>query len=712
MSASNTDDEITFGVLAKIFWRSKWLIAFCTILTVGAGGYYAYIVAEPRFSATAIIEFKGREKPLLDFESVLSGSSTDSASINTEIEIIKSRKIAEEVVRRLNLTEMPEFNTSLQPKPAFDPKAMLRELLGLTRPSVSMTEEERKAAALRKSTAKLRESVVVSGGRDSYLFPIKVEASRPYVAANIANMIAEVYIEDQLAKKFAETEQAIDWLSDRARELEEELRVQENKFKVLQSESDLISREALLALNLQIKEFRERLNARRQDLADSEMRTGQLEKARDENAKSMLLLLYDDPILNRLGNDLDDTLQGESNVRQTFISRLDQLETTARSNEARINDEVRSLTVSLERLEQSAAEQSEDLQKIDQMERELSVTRDLYQTFLTGLQEATVQIGLVRADAQVMTSALPPQSPFAPRRSLILMASVIAGLVLGAAIALIKMMRDQSRLTVRTSRDLQAVSDIKILGEIPKMPVRRRQDVLGYLQKHPTSASVEAVRNLRTSVLMSSESSPHKVIMLTSTVPGEGKTTVALALTENLAGLGKKVLLVEGDIRRRTLNTYFPKLTGGSNIMRVLEGEDSLSEAVCHDKSMGVDILLGAKSNANPADLFASEAFRNFLKDARETYDYVCIDTPPVLIVPDARIIGQSVDSVIYCVKWNDTPLPQVQAGIYQLDMVGIKISGFALTQIDTRQMATYSGVYGGYGGYGGVYESNGYYKN
>src|SRR6056297_3516591 len=179
------------------------------------------------------------------------------------------------------------------------------------------------------------------------------------------------------------------------------------------------------------------------------------------------------------------------------------------------------------------------------------------------------------------------------------------------------------------------------MGQVPQIPMSKRSQLISYLKNKPTSAASEAIRNLRTSVLLSNIDTPPKVIMSTSSIPGEGKTTQAIALAQNFAKLGKSVLLIECDIRRRTFTSYF-KDTPDVGIVTALARTRPLEEIVFHDKELGADVLMGEKSSVNAADLFSSERFHEFIGHTRSAYDIVIIDTPPVLVVPDARVVGQS----------------------------------------------------------------------
>jgi capsular exopolysaccharide synthesis family protein len=232
------------------------------------------------------------------------------------------------------------------------------------------------------------------------------------------------------------------------------------------------------------------------------------------------------------------------------------------------------------------------------------------------------------------------------------------------------------------------------------VPARSRKKVLTYLQDKPNSAVAEAVRNLRTSLLLADLDKPPKVIMSTSSVPGEGKTTQSISLALNLAGLGKKVLLIEGDIRRRVMNTYFdiPEKCG---FLSVMLGDVSLDDALTPVPGMNFDVLFGEKSQTNAADIFSSTRFGAFLQELRERYDYIIVDTPPVLAVADARIIGRWVDSTIYTVQWDKTSHRQVLEGLRAFAQVNVKVTGLVLGQISPRGMKRY-----GYGDSYGVYQT------
>ena len=190
-------------------------------------------------------------------------------------------------------------------------------------------------------------------------------------------------------------------------------------------------------------------------------------------------------------------------------------------------------------------------------------------------------------------------------------------------------------------------------------------------------------------VVLSNVDQPPKVIMLTSSMPGEGKTTTAIALAQNFVGLGKKVLLVEGDIRRRVFKSHL-SLMQEDGIISVVSGKMSLDQAVQTSPDIDADILVGEKASTNAADLFSSERFKALLEEARSYYDVVIIDTPPILIVPDARVIAQLVDAVIYVVQWNKTRRQQVLEGLRLMSEKDSQVVGVALSMVNPKGLEKY----------------------
>ena len=684
--------------LFRALWRGKWLIATVALGALLVGGYYALGVAEPQYRSNAKLTVEMRTNQVVDIESVISGVSTETAALNTEVEIILSRRVLGTLVDDLGLIEDPEFNEELrEPTIASQLPGAVRGLIGVEGPAETAVEKSPRD----KTIDALREALSASVQRDTYVFTISATTGDAEKSARIVNALAETYIDEQIAVKFEATEQAVDWLSTRVAELETDLREREDTLKQARSETDLISPEALEGLNVQAKDLRERLSEMRARAQVAQVEARRLRDLYDAGDREGLADETGDPALQRLAADVRG---GDPEAAALFDQRAETLVASAANTHDRLQGQADALADSYRSLQERIDRQSADLVRIEQMAREVEATRTLYETFLTRLKETTIQRGLQQADSRVLSDAILGEK-VAPRTTLILALSLVLGVMAGAAIVLIRQFMHN---TFRSAEELEAATGLPVLGQIPRMPIKARNDLIGYLRDKPTSAPAEAIRNLRTSLLLSDIDNPPKVIMSTSALPGEGKTTQAIALTQNLSGLGKKVLLIEGDIRRRTLGEYFADVPAGG-ILTALSGEVPLHEVVFHDDRLAADVLMGEKSRANAADLFSSERFGSFIERAREAYDYVIIDTPPVLVVPDARVIGQHVDAILFSVAWDKTHRAQVVAALKEFDSVNLGVTGIALGQIDARGMRRYGygGKYGAYGAYGkGYYEA------
>lgn len=709
-SSQIEDDEIDLLQLFGTLWRGKWIIILCAMIAVLVGGYYAYGVAVPKYSATTTLALQIRGSQIVDIESVMSGVSSDDASLNTEIEVIKSRKLGEQLVTRLSLTEDPEFNPTIDDDSVnflelalsqwFDvdlaagekvTRELLDRWLGITLPD-EVTFSERQV--FDKTVDNVMNIITATLQRNTFVFSVSAKTTDPQKSVRMANTLAEIYIADQIAVKFEATENAVTWLSERVTDLEVELKTREDEIKELRAGSSLVTPESLAALNQQANDMSDRLVDLRALAQGAEARLGALQQLQASGDVDAMQATFSDPVLRRLYNDL---ASGGQQTRDLFDDRFSLLIQREANDTQRAVAQAVSLETSYENLQEEIASKTQDLVEVQQAEREVQATRVLYETFLARLKETTVQRGLQEADARVLSPSINGRY-VEPRKSRILALSLILGGMIGVAIVLLQQFLHNG---FRTAEDLERHTGISVMGQIPRIPISKRESLVPYLKSKPTSAASEAIRNLRTSVLLSNIDSPPKVIMSTSSIPGEGKTTQAISLATNFAGLGKSVLLIECDIRRRTFTRYFKNVPDGG-IVTALARERPLNEIVFHDPELDVDVLMGEKSAVNAADLFSSDRFHEFIRNARNSYDIVLIDTPPVLVVPDARVIGQSVDAILYSVAWDRTAKGQIDEGIRQLATAKLKITGFVLSQIDPKGMARY--------GYGGRYSAYGAY--
>lgn len=690
------EDEIDLGQLLRTLWRGKIWIVLAAMLFLIMGAWYAFKMAVPIYTAKATVALESREQTIMDIESVMAGLSGDQSTINTEVEVIRSRILIERLVRELDLVNDPEFNWRLREPSKFT----LGAAVAFVRLQISGPPPPLPAPSERKILDSVidsvRSSVSVSNIRNSLVFNIGTRTKSPQKSTAIANTLADLYIEDQVKVKFAKTEQATKWLGERVAQLQIALELAEENLKRFSRNTDLVSPEGLIALNRQLKEFRERRDDLEISLTAQQTLFEQLAEAAAAKDYTRFAELANDQAFSVVLQRASDT---QLSVVQAQAGTLLDKKTL---DIVRAKSQLQAIGTSITNVTQRIGQQSDELVKLQQLQREAEANRLIYEAFLGRLKETSIQQGIQQADSRVISRAVVPDAPVAPQKSRILALSLMLGIMFGAAGLLL---REMSQNTFRTAEDLEAATKTSVLAQIPIIPARSRKNVIKYLMDKPNSGAAEAIRNLRTSLLLANVDKNPQIILSTSSVPGEGKTTQSIALALNFAQLGESVLLIEGDIRRRVFTQYFTLPSPEKNFLSVLSGNAKLDEVIYKDSPNKFDILLGESSSVNAADLFSSDKFAAMLEDLRSKYDRIIIDTPPVLAVPDTRVIGQRADAIVYSVKWDSTSQRQVLDGLKSLETVNLRVSGLALVQINKRGMKKY-GYGDSYGNYQGYYES------
>jgi capsular exopolysaccharide synthesis family protein len=245
------------------------------------------------------------------------------------------------------------------------------------------------------------------------------------------------------------------------------------------------------------------------------------------------------------------------------------------------------------------------------------------------------------------------------------------------------------------------------LGIVPIAETSEGQLPSDYLLKKPLSIYAESIRSIRASIHFSNVDRPPKTVVVTSSFPNEGKTAFSISLARLLAKAGQKVILVDADMRRPRIHSILNLDKTKPDLAMVLAGDAPLANAIQKDIS-GADIIIASAKTLNPQDLLSSHQMEKLLATLREKYDMVIIDTPPVMAVADAALIGQKVDTTVYVVRWSATPREVVSEGLKQLAKFNIKIAGIVLSQVDLQDKRQYG--YDDYSYYYGQYKN--YYTN
>ncbi|MBT0958245.1 polysaccharide biosynthesis tyrosine autokinase [Alphaproteobacteria bacterium KMM 3653] len=695
---AEAEDVIDLGALVATLWRGKWIVAVVAAICVFLGGFYAYRGATPVYRSTAVVLLEVQQ-PLMDLPGALGGLTGDATEVNSELEVLRARGLVREVVLEQNLVDDPEFNGALrEPGMMAKLRAWVGGMFGSKSPDAGTQSEVEKAEqTLNTVVSSVREKLSARNVPNSLVFEVSFESESPRKAARLTDAFVDAYLERQINVKFDALQQAVEWLSSRVAELQVQLEEAEQARATFSSSTDLVSVEGLQLLERQLKDLRDRVADQDESIAQRETSLTVLQGA---TTRELQAELSGDRILGRLIQNL-----GTPSAEASFDARVAIVIDQAQTELARLRMQRANLDRSATDLAAQIEQQNADLIRLQQLNREAESIRLLYETFLTRLNETAAQQGVQKSDSVVLSNAVIANYPISPRKSLILAMAGVLGLMLGSLLVLLREARSSG---FRIASDLEKAVGQVVLGQIPLIPARGRAKTLSYVKDKPASAAAEAIRNLRTGLMYSNIDNPPRVIMVTSSIPAEGKTMTSIALALNLAATGQKVLLIEGDIRRRTFKAYFPALKS-EGVVSVLNGDVKLGEAVQRLPEYDIDILSGEESLVNAADLYSSKKFAGMIQEMREVYDIIVIDTPPVLVVPDARIIANVADAVLLCVKWDSTSEAQVAEAMRLFRSDNTRVTGLALTQISLKGMQRYGygGTYGAYGKYGNKYYTN-----
>jgi polysaccharide biosynthesis transport protein len=737
---ASSQDGLDLKSIFRILYRRKALILACMVVITTLTAALAY-QRTPEYTAAAQILVNTRESRVVQQDAVMDRLGRDDLTLETEMRLIRSRAHARQVVDRLALVGDPEFNAELR-----EPEeSLVAELFGqpLVWLASQLPDEWLIASGLAdqlnnnnnveepRSPEDVRESVVrryLSGleiARDgnSYLINVAYTSPDPHKAANLANAAAEAYVMAQLDAKRHATRQAYGWLEQRVEELREQVEDAERSVERFRADHGLIAAQGatlgeseLADLNRQLMQARAERSEREAKLrlarevqargygfeAVTEVLTSPVVQGlrRDEAAlvreEAQVSLELGDrhPRIIQLRAEIDNIRSKIAAEMQTIVNNLE--------NEVRVvGSREQSLQASLDEARGTSADTRQAEVQLREHERRAENTRALYETYLARLTELQDQEELIEGDVQLAAEASAPRSPSTLAPSRITAGGLTVSLLLGIALALLI---DRLDSGVRNARQIERLLGVPCFGLVPRLTrLGRNGKPHRYLQEKPLSAYAEGVRGVLTALQLSDVDNPPKVVMVTSTLPGEGKTTMAMSLAASAARASMRTILVDLDLRHPSVHRQL-EIGPGAGVVELMAGEASLEEAIVVDPwTPELHYLLVKRQTASPTELISSQRMRTLLADLRRRYDFVVIDTTPALGISDAKVASRLADKVVFVVRWGKTNEEVVVNGLDALDDAQADIAGAVLAQVDIKRHARYG--YGDVGQYYGKYK-------
>lgn len=701
--------------LLRQIWAHKWLVLLAAVLCTALSLFWS-VRQRKIYEADCTVEYiPNPPRPLgqkIEDTSNPVSYWSDREYFATQNLIIASRTVALRVAEKLGLHRDQDFMSEA-------------ELEG----------GEGAVATVGDAAKRLREVSEVTPERNTRLVHVTVEDWKPERAALLANTLAEEYIEKSVEDRLGSTSSALEWLGGQLDGLKKELEQTELALHEFKERNQALSisledRQNIVAADIQ--RYSESLTEARTRRIELEARLRALQEANDQDPLEVHAAAIDaSPAVERLREtyvqvlaqrDALATEYGEAHPKMQVLSA--QLATIRAQLRSEINGVIRRASVDLAEMEtverglESALSEANgagmelNLQEIEyrRLARQRDNTAELYSTIL----ERTAQTDLTRAlkleYAQVVDAAVAPDRPIKPRLVVNVLLGLLGGLVFGCLAAIVLARMDR---TVRTAEGVEGLG-LTVLGLLPQIEqadggglaslrLRRRgatHESTGhserrdlYVHHNPKSAVAECCRTVRTNLTFAAAEQQHEALLVTSASPREGKTTVTLCLAISLAQSGRRVLVVDTDLRKPRIHRSFG-LRSSPGVTSLLVGDQKLEEVVQETQVPGLFLLSSGPIPPNPSELLLTRQFADLVTSCREQFDLVLLDSPPLSAVTDAAIIASQVDGTIVVVDAQKTSRDALGSSLRQLRDVQAHLVGGVLNDVDLSSQRYGQGSY------------------
>jgi capsular exopolysaccharide synthesis family protein len=678
--------------LVGLVSRQRWLIAG-TVAAITGLAILAVSTMTPRYRAQALV-LVGPQLNATGADSAVAGLAGDSQTIQSEAEILRSRGLAEQVVRQLELDRYSEFN------PALRPRGWLAGLFGRPHAAAGMPAVVDEVLA-HQEVAPRGESRVIAVGFVS-------ESAE--LAALVANTLAELYVADRLRLKLDAARQASVWLDEQVQALRRRVAESERAVEDFRQQSGLLQSQGATLAAQELADLNARHAEARAVRRAAESRLRQVEKliatpAGVESAGEVL------------GSSLIQRLKEQESVARREVAELESeygpghprmiaLRAQLAELQSKIESEVQKVVAGLRNeVEIARAEEQSVAASLGATKQRVGESNDaeiqlrlLLETMLSRLLETNPRKegDGQQADARIVSRADPPSAPDSPMKLALICLSVFAATLLGLMLAYVREALDRG---FRSGEQIEELTGLAPLGFVPKLGRRQLgRGVVAYAQEFPRSSFVEAIRNVKTRLDLA-RGKPFRSLLVTSTQPAEGKTTVAVVLAQALARAGHRTVLVDADCRRSSVHAALG-LASVPGWVEVLGGAIDLQGALRREPASGLQVLTAGVAPADPLQLLESSGIRALIDRLAAEFEYVIVDSPPVMVASDAALLARMVDTTLLVVRWAGTTRRAVRLAVEQLTLASGRPGGALLTQVDVVQYARYG--YGDSGRYAG----------
>ena len=721
--------ESALGEYVRVLLKRKWTILAClfTIFSIVA---LASLKMTPVYEASGSIEINKPDSGLVNFNNspTFNLDYYDPTELETEVMILQSDLLALQVVKELALDHRPEFGGKV---PA------LASSLDLA-PDPLQPDSGRTSALL----ANFRGNLKVTLSPNTHIIKVSFRSPNKELTATVVNTLMNTYTENNFKSRFDSTMQASDWLSKQLVDLQMKVETSQEKLVHYQKEHEILGVDEKQNITTEkLDELNKELTAAESERIDKES-VYRLVQAGDADAIVSAANAVDAAANGGQSASLLESLrakQADLKIQAAELStqfgpaypKVAQLNNQLKEVDVQILSEARKVAAkirgqymtalqrenmlrdALEKQKQEANKLNESSIQYSILKRDLDSNRQLYEGLMEKMKEAGVSAGLKSNNFRIVDVARVPTAPVEPNVPRNLAFGLMLGFTSGVGLAFLLEGLDN---TVRTTEQAQMISGLAPLGMIPlgsrtareganakRLVIASSKEAVELVtQVRPQSQMAESYRALRTSLLLSNLGAPPKMIMITSALPQEGKTTTSINCAVVLAQKGVRVLLIDADLRRPSID----KILGmgpRSGLSNVLTGSATLEDAITRSSVLpNLSVLAAGTPPPNPAELLASTNMRDMLEEVRGRYDHIVVDTPPALSVTDAVVLSPRADAIVLVIRSGHTTKQALRRSRDILMQVNAKLSGVLLNAVDLSSpdyhyYYEYQGKYAGY---------------
>jgi succinoglycan biosynthesis transport protein ExoP len=703
--------ESALGEYIRVLAKRKWTVLAC-LLTIFSLVAIASLKMTPVYEASGSIAINKPDSGLVNFNNspTFSVEYYDPTEMETEVKILQSDLLALQVVKELALDRRPEYGGKTAPLPS----------------SLDLAPDPLPADTGRTTSllSSFRSNLKVALAPNTHIIEVHYRSPDKDLAAQVVNTLMTTYTENNFKSRFDSTMQASDWLSKQLVDLQMKVETSQEKLVHYQKEHEILGiDEKQNITTAKLDELNKALTSAESERMDKESVYRLVQAGDTETIASAASNLDAAGAGSTQASSLLDNLrakEAELKIQAAELStqfgpsypklaqinnQLKEIDTQLLAETKKVGGKIKGqymaalqrenmLHDALEKQKQEANKLNESAIEYSLLKRDLDTNRQLYEGLLEKLKQAGVSAGLRSNNFRIVDVARVPMSPIEPNIPRNLSFAFILGLTSGVGLAFLLEGLDN---TVRTTEQAQMISGLPPLGIIPlgsrtaregasskRLVIATSKEAVELItQVRPQSQMAESYRALRTSLLLSNLGAPPKVIMVTSALPQEGKTTTSINCAVVLAQKGIRVLLIDADLRRPSIHKTLG-MGPRSGLSNVLTGSATLEGAITRSTILtNLDILPAGTPPPNPAELLASTNMRDVLDQLRERYDHIVVDTPPTLSVTDAVVLSPRADAIVLVIRSGQTTKQALRRSRDILMQVNAKVSGVLLNAVD-----------------------------